>query len=129
MSDISLAYGSDAVASPVYVELIAGDPCHLITRKGTLASGQNLKRGALLGQITAGGKYVLSLAAAANGSEDPVAVLVHDTDATAADTEILFYERGDFNQSAVTFGTGHTADSTRAALRTLGIFFIKPYGA
>lgn len=129
MPDINLAYGSDAVDSPVHVELIAGNTCHLITRKGTLSSGQNLKRGALLGKVTVGGEYVLSLAAAENGSEDPVAVLVHDTDATTADAEILFYERGDFNQAAVTFGTGHTADSTRAALRTLGIFFIKPYGA
>lgn len=73
------------------------------------------------------GEYRLSLSAANDGSQTPVAILVHDTDATSGDTETLIYERGDFNQSAVTFGTGHTAESVRAGLRALGIFFSKPY--
>ena len=127
MSDKTLAAGVTTTASPIPDQLIAGNTDQLIARKVTLAAGQNLARGALLGKVTSGGAYVLSLSAAVDGSQTPVAVLAHDTDATSGDTETLIYERGDFNQSAVTFGTGHTAESVRAGLRALGIFLIKPY--
>lgn len=128
MPDTSLAAGVTSASSPVYVELIAGNADLLVSRKGTLASGQNLTRGAVLGVVTAGGAFKLSASAASDGSQTPVAVLAHDTDATAAAAETLVYERGDFNQAAMTFGVGHTADSVRAALRTVGITIIKPYG-
>lgn len=128
MPDRFLAGGIETATSPVYVELIAGNTDLLASRKGTLVAGQNLKRGALLGKVTTGGAYKLSLSTASDGSEVPTAVLVHDTDATSAAQEILFYERGDFNQAAVTFGAAHTADTVRAGLRTLGITLIKPYG-
>ncbi len=129
ITDRFIAGGVTTAASPVYRELIAGNSELLVSRKGTLASGQVLARGALLGRITASGKLVLSTAAATDGSQAPVAVLAHDTDASVADAETLFYERGDFNQAAMTFGAGHTPDSVRAGLRTLGITLIKPYGA
>ncbi|RYF47394.1 MAG: head decoration protein [Comamonadaceae bacterium] len=128
MTDRYLAGGVAAADSPVSVELIAGNTNLLASRKGTLVAGQNLKRGALLGKVSAGGAFKLSLSTATDGSEVPTAVLVHDTDATAAAKEILFYERGDFNQAAITFGAAHTADTVRAGLRTLGITLIKPYG-
>lgn len=120
--------GADSATSPADDNLIAGNTHLLVSRKGTLVSGQNLKRGALLGRITTGGKLTLSLSASSDGSQNPVAVLAHDTDASAADTETLVYDRGDFNEAAVTFGTAHTADSVRTALRALGITLIKPYG-
>lgn len=128
ITDRFIAGGVDTAASPVHDELIAGNAALLVSRKGILVSGQNLKRGALLGVITASGKLTLSLSASSDGSQTPVSVLAHDTDASAGDAETLFYERGDFNQAAITFGTGHTADSVRAGLRTLGITLIKPYG-
>ena len=128
ITDRFVAGGVNTAASPVYQELIAGNAELLTSRKGVLVAGQSLKRGALLGRITASGKLTLSTAAASDGSQVPTAVLTHDTDTTAADVETLFYERGDFNQAAMTFGAGHTADSVRAGLRTLGITLIKPYG-
>lgn len=127
MPDKSLAAGVTSATSPTPDQLVAGNEALLIARKATLAAGQNLARGALLGKVTSSGAYVLSLSAAVDGSQTPVAVLAHDTDATGAAAETLIYERGDFNQAAITFGTGHTAESVRAGLRALGIFFSKPY--
>jgi hypothetical protein len=95
----------------------------------TIASGQNLVRGALLGKITASGKYVLSLAAAADGSQTPVAILAEDVDATGGDKSGIVYISGDFNENAITYGTGHTADSVRAGLRDLNIYLHKPVSA
>lgn len=108
--------------------LIANNGTLLISEPITLISGQNLVRGALLGKITASGKYTLSLAAAVDGSEVPVAVLTHDCDASGGDAATLGYTRGDFQSQAITFGTGHTAASTKAGLADRGIFLITTQG-
>ncbi len=109
-------------------QLHAGD-FPIRTLDVTIASGQNLTRGALLGKITASGKYVLSLAAAADGSQTPVAILAEDVDATGGDKSGIVYVSGDFNENAITYGTGHTADSVRAGLRDLNIYIHKPVSA
>ena len=103
--------------------LFAGDYPR-ITQTVTLISGQNLVRGAVLGQITASGKYTLSLSAAADGSQTPAAVLADDCNAASADTLCGIYQSGDFNSRALTFGTGHSATTlvTQQALRDGGIF-------
>lgn len=62
-------------------------------------------------------KYKLSLAAATDGSQIPDAILAEDTDASAADVVTVAYFAGEFLESGVTFGTGHTASSTRDELR------------
>ncbi len=108
--------------------LIAGNASLLISEPIVLLSGQNLLRGALLGKITASGKYVLSLAAAEDGSQTPAAILVEDTNASAADAPTVAYLRGDFLASGLTLGTGHTLASVKAALRDLGIFIIDQIG-
>lgn len=69
-------------------------------------------------------KYLLSLLAATDGSQRPDAVLAVDCDASAADAEALVYVRGTFAESALTFGTGHTADSVREGLRRKGITLV-----
>lgn len=100
--------------------LVGGD--HPIRTVGvTILAGQNLLRGALLGKITASGKYVLSLSAAADGSQTPVAILVEDTNAVA-DTNAPAYVAGDFNANQMTIGTGHTVDSVRDALHGRSIY-------
>lgn len=66
-------------------------------------------------------KYRKSLAAAVDGSQYPKAILAEACNAAAADKDCLVYEAGEFNQAAVTYGTGHTADSVRAPLRDLNI--------
>jgi hypothetical protein len=81
--------------------------------------------------IAAGsGKYVLSLAAATDGSQVPAGVLVDDTDASAGDKPMLFYSRGDFLSGGLTLGTGHTVASIAPALKDAGIFlFTEQTGA
>lgn len=101
--------------------LLAGNAHLLVARKVTVLAGQVLSRGAVLGTITASGKTILSLAAAADGSQTPDLILAEDVDATDSDVTALAYERGDFNALAVTLGTGHTVASVREGLRAKGI--------
>lgn len=114
------SFSTDTLA---FDHLIAG-PTPVSARKVTLVSGQNLTRGAILGIITASGKYTLSLSAAADGSQTPDAVLAQDCDASAGDAECLIYERGDFAESALTFGTGQTTAGVREGLRAKGITIV-----
>jgi hypothetical protein len=104
--------------------LIAGNAHLLLSQKITLAAGQNLTAGAVLGKITAGGKYVLSTSAAVDGSEAPDLILAEDCDASAGDREELAYSRGDFGDLALTVGAGHTVASITDALRSKGITII-----
>lgn len=117
--DFKPAFTSEGTYSPDL--LIGGD--HPIRTIGvTILTGQNLTRGALLGKITASGKYVLSLSAAADGSQTPVAILGEDTNATAADVNSFAYVAGDFNSREMTFGTAHTLASVRDALHGRSIY-------
>lgn len=110
-------------------KLIAGPAELLLDRKVTIASGQVLARGAVVGKVTADGKYKLSASAAGDGSEVPDGVIVEAVDASGGDAEGLIYIRGDFAESALTLGTGHTVDSIREGLRDKGIHLIKTQGA
>lgn len=101
--------------------LIGGTAVNVVTESIVIDTG-NLKRGALLGRITATGKYVLSLSASSDGSEVPRAILAEDADATSADVTTVGFLTGEFNTAAMTFGTGHTAASVKDGLRDLGIF-------
>jgi len=107
--------------------LIAGG-FPITTRKITVDTGV-LARGSLLGRITATGKYILSLSAAADGSEVPRAILGEAVDATSADVEAIVYESGEFNETEVVFGTAHTIASTRDGLRDLNIYLRTPVGS
>lgn len=99
--------------------LIAGD--HPTRTIGvSVKSGENLTRGALLG--TDGTDYLLSLSGASDGSEDPVAILGEDVDASEGAVDSFAYVAGDFNVEAMTFGTAHTADSVRDALHARSIY-------
>lgn len=108
--------------------LVAGD-MELIARKITLISGQNLLRGAVLGKITASGKYNLSLSAASDGSQTPDLILAEDCDASGGDKPAIAYATGIFAQEALNIGTAHTADSIREGLRGKGIHIIPTAGA
>lgn len=105
--------------------LLAGYSVPAITESIVVASGAGvLKRGTLLGKVTASGKYIVSASAAADGSQTPVAVLAEDIDATAADVTTVSYLSGEFNTAAITFGAGHTAASVKAGLRDLNIYLL-----
>lgn len=104
--------------------LIAGNHDELVGEKITLLSGQNLVRGAVIGKVTASGKYKISLAADTIGSETPDLILAEDCDASAGDKQALAYSRGDFIAQAVTIGTGHTIASIKEGLRVKNIILI-----
>ena len=105
-------------------KLIAGDADSIIADKVTLITGQNVVRGAVLGKITASGKYNVSLSAAVDGSQVPDRLCAQDCDATAADAECLTYRTGRFNDGALTLGAAHTVASITEGLRAKGIYLV-----
>lgn len=96
-----------------------------IERLVTIAAGADLVRGAVLGRVTADGKFLLSASAAVDGSEVPDAVLAEDALAAAADVQAVVYFSGDFNETALTLGAGHTVDSIKPGLRGKSIYLRK----
>ncbi|OCP07978.1 MULTISPECIES: head decoration protein [unclassified Ensifer] len=88
----------------------------------TIAAGQNLPRGAVLGRVTATKEYVLSLAASTDGSETPSAILEEAVDASVGADKGPAHLSGHFVARNLTFGTGHTAASTKDGLRAFGIY-------
>lgn len=100
--------------------LIVGDD-DLQTRQITLISGQNQPRGAVLGKITASGKYTLSLSASSDGSQVPATILAEACDASGGDKVTIAHFGGVFDENAITLGTAHTKATVRDALRDVGI--------
>lgn len=90
----------------------------------TILSGAGaLKRGSVLGKVTASGKLVLvNSAGTDDGRRTPYAVLLEDVDATSADKAAPVALAGHFNSAALIFGGSDTIATHRAALRDLGIY-------
>ena len=122
--NVNLQYPSISTDTYSPDSLIAGMALQAVTLTATLIAGQNLTRGALLGIITASGKYTLSLAASGDGSQIPCAVLAESANAVS-DKLVTIYVTGEFNANQVTFGTGHSATTavTIAGARDNNIFF------
>lgn len=95
--------------------------------RGTLASGQNLTRGAALGRVTATNKLVLSVESATDGSEKPMAFLAHDTDASAGDADCQFARGGWINEYVANFDASWSVDTLNAALDGTPLSIVKPY--
>jgi hypothetical protein len=115
---------SYAQTSFIVSDIIVGEFDDLVGEKITVASGQNLTRGAVLGKITASGKYTLSLSAAVDGSQIPDFILAENCDATGGDKVAIAYSRGDFNAQNLIIGTGHTIASIKEGLRVKNIILI-----
>jgi hypothetical protein len=116
-----------AIGQHIADNLIGGSK-QLVTGTITLASGQNLVRGTIVGRITASGKFKAYDAAATDGSQNPVGILTNPVDATTADTNTTIYLEGQFAKSGIT-GLGATAaaeKSTRIALEARNIFVTDP---
>ncbi len=90
------------------------------------AAGQQLRRGSVIGIVTATGKAVLSAAAAGDGSETPRGVLLEALDTTSGEKIFSLAVEGFFNETALVFGAGHTADTVRVPLRDAGIYLSVP---
>lgn len=98
-----------------YDELFGGVEVEVFTRNVTIASGQNVKRGTLLG-ITSG-KYTI----AAKGGK-AVAVAAEDINAVSADTVGTAYITGYFNREKLIAASGDTVAAHEEELRDAGIF-------
>lgn len=92
----------------------------------TIATGQTLALGSVLGAVTATGKLVLSDAAATDGSEVPFAILIEALDTTGGDKVMDVAVEGYFNETALVYGGGHDANSVRLPLRDRGIYLSTP---
>lgn len=66
----------------------------------------------------------LAATAATDGSQAPYGILAHDADASTDEVLVQVYTYGDFDETALSFGTGHDADTVRDALRARGIHLV-----
>lgn len=89
----------------------------------TLKQGSGiLKRGTVIGIITATTKGVIVNSTNSDGSQTANCILTDDVDTTAADVVTTAYATGTFNRAALIFGGTDTADTHATRLRELGIF-------
>jgi hypothetical protein len=102
-------------------QLVAG-PHQIVTDTITLASGQVVQRGAVLGLITASGKYALALSASGDGSQNPSVIAADTIDASQGDALGAVYVAGEFNGNALILGTGITLAAAKAAFRPQSIY-------
>lgn len=88
----------------------------------TIASGANLSEGAVLGKVTADGKFKLADDTATDGSENADAILVEAAAAASAEVEAAVLLSGHVKGSALNFGGSLTAADVTDLLRTKGIY-------
>lgn len=109
-------------------DFIAGEfPRH--TDTVTIAAGETLSAGSVLGEVSADNTFKLSLAAAGDGSEEPVAILQNDVDASAGAMKAAVWFTGCFNEDALVFGAGHDKTSAKPGLRSRSLFLKPVVGA
>ena len=89
----------------------------LTLASGANASGSPLRRGTLLGRVTASDKYIPCVRTASDGSQTPAAVLAFDADASAADTVAPAYFEGEFAAEMMTIDVSWSLAQLLAALR------------
>lgn len=102
-------------------QLSAGD-FPVVMDTGVIAAGQKLGPGAILGQVTATGEYLLCKAAAEDGSEVPIVILDEEVDTTDGALVAPIRLTGQVLASQLHFGEGLTLAAAKAALRPLSIF-------
>lgn len=84
----------------------------------TLLAGSSCPVGAVLGKITASGKYTLATATGSDGAETATAVLLYATDATLADATGIILARGPaiVSRAGLVFGAS-IDDDTKIATK------------
>jgi hypothetical protein len=83
-------------------------------------SGQNLQAGAVLGKVTASGKYKVLAPAAVDGSEAAAGILYDAVDASSADSEAVAIVRlAEVNAAELVWPAGITGGQKTTALGQL----------
>lgn len=106
--------------------LIAGQEFPSLVKGVTLAKNQGIvKRGTVVGIITATGLAKPVDKSKADGQQLPYGIVTDDVDtgtAATADSKATTYVSGVFNKKALLFGSTDTAADYETALRDLGIY-------
>lgn len=105
-------------------DLVAGS-YPIATQVETFASGEEIRRGTVLGRVSASGKIKISKAAATDGSETPMAIAVHDVDTSSGDADGETYRAGDFRLDRLILGAGHSETTLRAAFDGTPIILVE----
>jgi hypothetical protein len=111
--------------SVTYDNLFVGDQHteEVQVKSVNLKSGQGvLKRGTVVGIITATGLAVVVDSTHADGSQTADSILTDDVDTTAGNTVTTAYASGTFNRKALIFGGTDIVENHETRLRELGIF-------
>jgi hypothetical protein len=91
----------------------------------TVLLGQNLQAGAVLGKVTASGKYKALEPAAADGSQSAAGILYDAVDASAADAEgVAVVRLAEVNAAELVWPAGITAGQKTTALGQLAALTI-----
>ena len=112
------------VSTQEYDGLIGGTYPHIITAGATIvAKAGALKRGTVLGKITASGKYTIANSANTDGSQTGSAILINDVDASgSSDVTVEVYVSGMFNADKLIFGGSDTRAKQEDNLRLHDIY-------
>lgn len=103
--------------------LLAGNEFPALTTPVTIAAGQNLARGAVIGELTATpGTFTIVDKDAVDGTQNAKHVLAEAVDATLGALPGVAYETGIFNPAALSLAAGTVAADVTAALRSRSIF-------
>jgi hypothetical protein len=88
----------------------------------TIASGEDLVAGQVVGKITSGGKYAAYDNGAGDGTEVAAGILLDNVDATDGDVEAVVIVRdAEVNGECLTYLTGADETAGEADLLALGI--------
>lgn len=110
------------VSAATYIpdQLIAGGK-NLVTDSVTIGAGL-LQRGAVLGQITTSGNYILSVKTANDGSQIPSAVLADYADASGGAVTAPVYLAAEVNANALVYDGSWTVAALKLAMRQFSLF-------
>jgi hypothetical protein len=101
--------------------LVAGQ-FPIIRQQVTIPAGAALVRGTVMGRITANGQFTQSLTAAADGSQNPAAILMEDVAVSGAARTGIVGLTGEFAFQKLILGASHTRTTIEQPLRLLSIF-------
>lgn len=101
-----------------YDNLLAGGD-FTVLEIGTVDETVEVKRGTVLGRVSATKNFKVCKDANGDGSEKPVAILAEDLPAGAQNKDKYIYLAGNFNSSAVIFDEG-VADKEQAKIELHG---------
>lgn len=131
-----MSIGNQTYAAFDPTSIVAGDFPRL-KRVVTIASGANasgtpLPYGTVLGRVTATDKYIVSVATASDGSQNPACILgaYRGSDASAADAQAPAFFSGEFAGEMLNIDASWTIATIEAKLRQLGAMLaIRSVGA